>query len=401
MKRIILLIILFFSAVALSPLLINEKGYILIAMGDLTIESTVVTASIMLFISLLVLLLVLKLFKSGVRIGVGSWHSIVFSKQKKGLENFQKGIAAFILEDYAQAENLFAKAAEPSKQTMSAYLLAAVASDKQKLSANTQHYLKLLQNSSSNIKNISIDVVLVTLKLLMNNEKFDLARQLIDQHHALIGHDERLLKLEITLCLQEKRFDSAVAYLPKARKSKSITTKDIALWETAAYSAIFEQLMVQKDYQALTYYWQKMPNKLKQSHAITLAYCKVLAANNFSQDVEIILLPIVKKATQIEFIREVRHLPLKSCQALITQVQKHLHKEPNNGLWLSYLAHLAYYSNQLSMAEKAFNSLMSIEPKAYDDNDLKTLSRILIEQNSTDNALAVLKLLQEEKVHSK
>ncbi|MFT6209211.1 MAG: HemY protein, partial [Colwellia sp.] len=37
MKKLILWILIFFAAVAISPLLINEKGYILIAMGDLTI----------------------------------------------------------------------------------------------------------------------------------------------------------------------------------------------------------------------------------------------------------------------------------------------------------------------------------------------------------------------------
>ena len=50
MKRLVVLILLFFAAVAISPLLINEKGYILIAMGDLTVESTVVTAVIMLIL---------------------------------------------------------------------------------------------------------------------------------------------------------------------------------------------------------------------------------------------------------------------------------------------------------------------------------------------------------------
>lgn len=396
MKRIILLIILFFAAVALSPILINEKGYILIAMGDLTIESTVVTGGILLFIFILSLLILLKVLKGGVRLGRGSWHNIVFAKQRKGQENFQKGITAFILEDYPQAETLLAKAAEPSKQQICAYLLAATASEKQKLSSNTQHYLKLLEDSWGKTKNTSLDVVVVSLKLLLNSEKFDLARQLLDKYHTSIGHDERLLKLEIILCIHEQRFETVVEYLPKARKAKSVTEAELAQWEKVAYQAVFKELIIKQDYQALGGYWQKIPNKLKQSQAIVLAYCEILSEHNFTQDIEKILLPVVKKATQAPFIRSLRHLPLKQCQALITQVQRHLHKDPHNGLWLSYLAHLAYHNQQWGMAEKAFNSLMAVEPKAYCREDLLIFSEVLLTQKSPEQALQVLKMLQDE-----
>ena len=57
MKRIIFVIVLFFVAVAISPVLIGEKGYILIAMGDITVESTVVTASMMLVALFLLIIL--------------------------------------------------------------------------------------------------------------------------------------------------------------------------------------------------------------------------------------------------------------------------------------------------------------------------------------------------------
>ena len=393
MKRIILLIILFFAAIALSPALINEKGYILIAMGDLTIESTVVTATIMLFLSVLALLMILKLLKGGVKIGMGSWHNIVFAKQRKGQENFQLGVTAFLLEDYRQAEALLAKAAIPSKQENCAYLLAAVASEKQQLHSNTEHYLKQLE---SHTKKTSIEVVLVTLKLLINSEKYPVARQLLDKYHTQIGHDERLLKLEILLCLHEERFATVIDYLPKARKTKSFTPEDISRWESVAYGKVFNELIIKENAQALSLYWQKLSNKVKHSNTIVLAYGEVLAAHNLTQDIETILLPIVKKSSDIHFIRSLRHLPLKQSSSLIAQVQKHLHKDPHNGLWLSYLAHLAYQSNQLSMAEKAFNSLMTVEPKAYDKEDLTIFSRVLLEQNAPEKALSILNSLQNE-----
>ena len=46
MKRLLLLLILFLSVVVVTPMLIGEKGYILISIGDSAIETTVITAII-------------------------------------------------------------------------------------------------------------------------------------------------------------------------------------------------------------------------------------------------------------------------------------------------------------------------------------------------------------------
>ncbi len=78
MIRIIIIALIFFAAVAIAPFLIDEKGYILIAMGDLTIESSVVTAGIMLVLLFFTLLVTLKILRGGMNISIGAWHKIVF-----------------------------------------------------------------------------------------------------------------------------------------------------------------------------------------------------------------------------------------------------------------------------------------------------------------------------------
>ena len=115
MKRLIILILIFFAAVAISPLLINVKGYILIAMGDITVESTVVTAIIMLVLVFIGLLLSLKVFRGSWQLGLGTWHKIAFASRRRGLRDLKKGMTAYVLDDYSQAEHLLAKSAEPSQ----------------------------------------------------------------------------------------------------------------------------------------------------------------------------------------------------------------------------------------------------------------------------------------------
>ena len=115
------------------------------------------------------------------------------------------------------------KAPSQLKRQQSAYLLAAVASSKQQLDANTNHYLDLLAQETKKSAQSDIASTIVKVKLLLAQEKIEAyqeARTIIDDNHKFIGHDPRLLSLEIDLCIIEERFQSAVDHLVAARKEK-------------------------------------------------------------------------------------------------------------------------------------------------------------------------------------
>ncbi|MBA6253607.1 MULTISPECIES: heme biosynthesis HemY N-terminal domain-containing protein [unclassified Colwellia] len=390
MKKLILWILIFFAAVAISPLLINEKGYILIAMGDLTIESTVVMACIMLTLLFIALGLSMTLVRGSLRLGFGSWNKIAFANRRRGLRDFNRGIAAFILEDNQQAEHLFAKAAEPSKFTHTSYLLAAAASSKQSLRSNTNHYLALLAQEDNGVKGSGLESILVTIKLLISQEDFPQARSIIDKHHKQIGHDARLLSLEIILSLQEKRFDYVIEQLVSARKQKAITNEKIALWEASAFYGAFNETIRKENNDSLAQRWHKLTRKLKHNEVILWAYCRVLAEHKITEPLNKILLPVIKKGADDTFLKNIRQLPILATDELIGAVQKQLHNDPHSGKWLSCLANLAAKSQQLPMAEKAFNSLINLADTQYDVIDLLSFSQVLEQQGEYKKANQVL-----------
>jgi HemY protein len=392
MKRLVILLLLFFIAVAFSPFLVDEKGYILIAMGDLTIESTVVTAMIMLTIVFIGLLVTLKVMRGGIRLGAGTWHKLIFANRRRALRDFNQGISAYILEDYAKAELLLAKCAEPSQFEPSAYLLAAAAASKQSLRANTDHYLKSLRdsNANDNKKHISLDVVLVELKLLVAQGSYDEARGLLDDYHKHLGHDSRLLSLEIDLCIIEQRFDTVVEHLKLARKQKNITDNQLEKWEDVAFYGVFNQQMTQADQAAVENTWQALPRKIKQRESVILAYCNVLAEHSIIEPLNDLLLPLLKKDTSENVIRQIRTLSITKPEKLLPLVYKQLHKNEQSGKWLSCLAHLAATSGDLTTSQKAFNGLIALAGRQYDDVDLKRYSQILSLQGEHQKANEVL-----------
>jgi len=393
MIRIIIGLIIFLSAMAISPFLIDEKGYILIAMGNTTIELTVLSAGIMLTLLFIALILSLKILRGGLNFSFGTWNKMAFAGQRRGIANFNKGLAAYMLEDYSQAEELFSKSAIPSKRKQSAYLLAASASAKLALDSNTNHYLALLDKETLKLQDVGLESVIVNIKLLMNQDKpetYAKARLLIDENHKQIGHDARLLSLEIDLCLVEKRYSQAVQHLTAARKEKTISDSIVQAWERQAYYGSFNESIRQHDNQALQDNWQKLARKIKQREAVLFAYCKVLAENEIIEPLNKLLVPLFKKSPSVDFLKKIRSLPIKRADELIAIAQKQLHKDIHSGKWLSCLGHLALVSGQYSMAEKAFGSLIKLEEEAYgmqyDHQDLTALAKSHSQQGQYQEA---------------
>lgn len=395
MKRILLLIltilIIIVIVIAASPTLIEDPGYILISSGDLIMESTIVAMAIRLILVFIALTFVLKLLRGSLNFSFATWNKIAFAGRRRALKNLNKGIAAYVLGDYQQSEHLLAKSAEASSLEHIAYLVAADAAQKQALKPNTEHYLALLEKSTDTLKEAGLEAILIKIKLLIGQQNYQLAREVIDQHHKHIGHDARLLSLEIDLSLIEQRFEYVVKQLNSAKKQKTITSETIANWQQAAFYGAFNNQIKQHDNNALMQYWQQLAKKVKQEEVVVLAYCRVLAENNVNEPLAKVLLPVVKKGADSKLLKLIRSLPITQANELVAAAQKHLHNDPHNALWLSLVAHFAVFSQQWPLAEKAFNTLVNLEGSQYDKIDLLAFALVLEQQSEYEKANQVLR----------
>lgn len=389
MKKLFFLVLVIFTFIAVTPIFFDEPGYISIAMGGMIYELTVYAAIFWILFTFLIFVLLFVIFRGGFRFSLGTWNKLAYASKRRGIKDFEKGVAAYILEDYAQAEHLFAKSSEPAQRERIGYLLASSAASKQSLRTNAKHYLTLLSEIDNKAKNNNIEPLLVTIALYIQQGDIENARILIDENHKLVGHDARLLTLNIDLQIAEKHFLAAAESLITARKQKSITEQAIQQWEEVVFYGAFNELVSEKEPEEITRYWNNLSNKLKKREVIVMAYCKVLAEQNISSSLSKILLPIVKKGANKVFLKNIRSLPITSPDELIIVVQKYLQKDPKNAMWLSCLAHLAVSSKQWEMAEKAFNSLASLDEEQYDDVDLLTFAQTLQQREQFEKAAQV------------
>jgi len=388
MKKLLILIGLFLTAIFVAPMLIDEKGYILIKMGDSARETTVTAAVAMLLAIFFVLLFAISILKGGIGLSVKAWNTIAFASRRKAAKEFSEGISAYVLGDYQKAEHLMNKCATPSKLENLCYLVAASAAEKQSLNTNTRHYLAEVQKYSG--KDKSLSTLVVEVQLLLNLKEFEKARALLDENHKNIGHDHRLYALELDLSLAEKRFAHAVELLTKARKNKHFSEQQIEQWESVAFEGHFESLVKEKDQSALLDFWNSLSRKEKARIEIIKCFCFCLARHNINSNLNDILLPAIKKDNNPALLSFIRELPLTNGEAVLQELQKKLHKQQDSYQWLSLLAHCAYNAKQLDMAEKAFNSMAAQMPEKLDKRDLTVFAKLLQEKQDFQKANQLL-----------
>ncbi|REL28687.1 heme biosynthesis protein HemY [Thalassotalea euphylliae] len=389
MIKLIVIALLVLVAIALSPMLIGEKGYILIAMGDLTIESTVVTAVFALVVLFITLMFLLKVLRGGIKVGTGTWHKLAFASKRRSERDYRKGIAAYLLGHHEEAEKLLASSADKSQSPMTAYLVAAKAAHEQSNEVNTERYLQLADHQGQSVKEHGIESILVQLDILMAQQQWQKARELLDTYHTHIGHDHRILAHEINLSIAEQRFEHAITFIAKAKKQKAITSTQVGKWQHQAYFGQFEQLVYEKSAQALVDYWQSLGRKLKQDNDIVSAYCQVLAKHQLAEPLNQLLLPVVKKGQNTVLINQIKTLALAQPTELIKATQQHLQKDQHNHFWLSCLGHFALSDQQWPLAERAFNSIAAGQtPMSH--IDAKGFARALSQQGKHQQAAELL-----------
>ena len=379
MIKKIIVVALALLACAIAPFLIDEKGYILIAMGDLTYELTVVGALILLILASLVFVLAYWGIRLFLKYSKKGYQRLALGSKAKAKKEFQQGLACYLVGDYEQAEKSMSKCAISSEYANSAWLVAANSANQRNEVASLENHLASLSEHEAAEQNFSAETLLGACRLYIETKHYDKARLLIDKYHRLVGHDGRLQVVLAQLCLHEDNAEKAIDYLTLAKKDKALIKSDfgrsvLTILEESIYTKHFNALLTAGSVKDVAKAYKGLNRKDRQSEGIILAYAASLVENGLTQQLEDLVLPMIKKDASSTFIGRIKQLPLQKCDHLIFAVQKILQKQPDNPMWMSALAHLSLNCGDLDKAHKAFVALLKLE---QNKDDLQTYAKLL------------------------
>lgn len=341
MKKSLNTIILWLIALvilAIAPIAIGEKGYVLIAFNNYTIEGTIVSFIIMLLFSVLAIWLVVKLVRYVLSLYGITRFKWANKAQYKRLRRTQDAMWQYINGDYEGTLNTLKQGEALADWENVTSALAASAALKNNDKASARGFLTKIEE--------------------MEQDKAALLYVACDQPEMAelvlkpIARNNKASTLEIrTYCqflLEQQDWAALVDLLPRLEKRKALND--------AEWQSVFSQFFATLDKEALTKQYENLSKSLR--HYAHLVYMQQLALFGDQATLDKGLLKLAKSQRFDELYQVLSKAQQLNLPQLQKWVQGELKKTPNDKSLLVSLAYIASAGDDSELACKVFSSAL-------------------------------------------
>ncbi len=360
MIRLFLLLVIIGAAMVCGPLLAGNKGYVLIAIGDYTIEMTVISAGILALLLYGVLWcterLLLRLFH--IKGSTRRWFSE--RRRRKARERTVAGTLALAEGQFQQAETLMRKSAPDSDQALLNYLSAAEAAQAQ---GQTERRDAYLQQAAEQHPRASLAVSLIRARLLLRQKQYSEAETLLqslDQVHPQHAVIQQLLK-ECYLALGH--WSQLLALLPQLSKRKQLSADELQQLQQQIYPPLFTERAASAGRDGVMALWQELPRALRQDATTQAAAAMALIGLGDEVQAQEILLEGVRRALSPSLLAVVPQLQ-QPAPKLLAQLQKSEQSAEPSADLLQAIGILLLRQREMEQAQAYLERAVALQPQA-------------------------------------
>ncbi|MEI8704999.1 heme biosynthesis HemY N-terminal domain-containing protein [Pseudoalteromonas sp. B62] len=344
MIGLIILIVAIVVVLAVTPFVLDEKGYVLISFNNTTIEGTIVSFCIMAVIAAVVLYLTYKLIRYLLSIYHNTKHGFFARNQERKQAAIEQALWSAINDDYEHVEQALSGNSVPDKfEDIRLALLAKAAL------ANNQ-----TDKALERLFEISPEHQLKVAKLWLASGD----SSAIESQMRVSAESKKATALELKLytevLVQQQHFSALEDILPRLLRKKVFSSEQ---W-TCVFNAYFSALPIEK----ITHKYKQFPKKL-QAYAHTAYLAKMAAIGQLA----VIEGDLIKMVKHNEQHNQLAHILNGAANAdaikLQTCIQERLKKDESNNALLLALACLANAQGDYDLAARVFDKALNSENK--------------------------------------
>jgi HemY protein len=383
MRKLLLyffLLTLFFGGLLFGHAAIGEKGRIFIAMGEWRIQMTVVSAVISLLIGSIVVGILWWITKRIFRMIYGSrnWFGVL-SKRKQN-KAFFNAINACAIGDYDNAQKYISNTF-PGEFDGANYMLAADIDRRINNGNNVENLLSIAETfpeseASAKTKHAA---------WLVQQHQFQQAELVLESIGAKAQQQAVVVRLWLATLAALGKW---ALVKEKLRIHKKVLGDDYVRWAQQVVQGEFAEIASKQGANALKDKWASLPRAAKRDIANQTVYVQLLIDQGLSQDAEPILVELAKKTRNPSFHGLFKQLKHPSPHQAMRLIESWIKVDMDNAQLYSVLAHLAFNSGDIELAEKAVRKALEL---ASNPEDGRLLARLLEQQNAFEKANNVYK----------
>lgn len=344
MIGLIIFIVAIVLVLAITPFVLDEKGYVLISFNNTTIEGTIVSFCIMAALSAAALYLTYKLVRYCLSIYRNTKHGFFARSQERKHAAIEQALWSLINDDYEQVESALSSNSVPAKFTdIRLALLAKTAL------ANNQP-----DKALERLFEISPEQQLKVAKLWLASGD----SSVIEPQIRVAAESKKAtvldLKLYTEVLVQQQHFKLLEDFLPRLLRKNALNDTQ---WQQ-----VFLAYFAAQANDELTAKYQHLGKKL-QAHAHT-AYLTQMAKAGQLASIENELVKLLKQKQYEQLAYILSEAAPSSAYKLQSSIQERLKKDEHNNALLLALACLANAQGDYDLAARVFDKALNSENKS-------------------------------------
>ncbi|HHQ4760922.1 heme biosynthesis HemY N-terminal domain-containing protein [Aeromonas veronii] len=317
MIRIIILVAVMVAGLIFGPQASGNKGYVLIALGNYTIESSVTSAVILAVLFYGALLIVEWLLGRvfGLRRKTLGWYGS--RRRRKANQQTVAATLAMAEGHYSQAEKLMIKGASNSDTPLLNYLSAAKAAQARGDDARRDQYLQKAQEENPKAE---LALTLTQTQLQIEQGQYDTALAMLESVYALNPRHPMVLDQLRQVHLARQDWSALCDLIPALHKVGKLTPKQEEDLLQQAWSGRLQQAA--GSLETLKAVWQDLPRKLRLEPELLACYGDLLRQLGADGEAATLWQEALRKQPMPQLLARLPKLKLDSYQPLLALLQK-------------------------------------------------------------------------------
>lgn len=355
MIRIIILVAVMVAGLIFGPQASGNKGYVLIALGNYTIESSVTSAVILAVLFYGALLIVEWLLGRvfGLRRKTLGWYGS--RRRRKANQQTVAATLAMAEGHYSQAEKLMIKGASNSDTPLLNYLSAAKAAQARGDDARRDQYLQKAQEENPKAE---LALTLTQTQLQIEQGQYDTALAMLESVYALNPRHPMVLDQLRQVHLARQDWSALCDLIPTLHKVGKLTPKQEEDLLQQAWSGRLQQAA--GSLETLKAVWQDLPRKLRLEPELLACYGDLLRQLGADGEAATLWQEALRKQPMPQLLARLPKLKLDSYQPLLALLQKQKGQPEVD----TALAQLYLLAGQLDDAQKLLEQEVERAPSA-------------------------------------
>lgn len=355
-----LILIALLLGVAVVALIETDPGYILLAYGHYTLETSLWVGLLLLLLVTLLLYGVIRLLRKlfAGQVTVLNWFSNRNSQKSAQLTN--RGLINFIEGNWERSRRQLLRGSRHSDTPLLNYLVAARASNQLDDQDAVRKYLSEAERTDAQA---GVAVELTQAEMRLQAGQYEQAVITLERAKRNASRHPHVLRLLQQAYLGLEDWDNLVALLPELQRHGVLPAEELQSLSRKVYMRQLQHSVEREDNaaKALNECWQTLPSTWKRDPDLLRAYVALLITRDDHQTAEKVCISTLKRQWDSELVRLFAFVHSDSESKQLAQAETWLGDHPQDAQLLLCLGRLSARNQLWGKARDYFESCYQLQ----------------------------------------